>query len=216
MKMSSHIKKINIHFYYILIFLFSFLFSCVDDNVEKNPSRLFRPISFSASVSGSTVEFSWVPIKNATYLLEISRDSLLFDQDIQVFSVESVNKYIVEDLWGNSRYSARIKAVSLNPEVKDSEYQIITFITQTENIFYTLADEDIERNQVTVKWKEGKVVNRILILTNGSDDSAISLSEDDISSSKRIITGLLPGTNYTFRIYLDERLRGSISTKTKL
>lgn len=215
MKNISFMRRI-INFLLMLIGMTLLMASCREDNnVDKDLSRLFRPISFSVSVTGSTAEFSWIPIEDATYSLEISRDSMLFETDFQVIKLGNVDRHVVEDLWGNSRYSARIKAVSSNPATKDSEYQERVFTTQTENIFYTIEENDIEANQVLLKWREAKVVNLIVVSTSGADDVIISLSAEDVAASQKLISELTPDTEYTFRIYMDERRRGSVSIKTK-
>ncbi|HBL77909.1 MAG: hypothetical protein A2W90_01620 [Bacteroidetes bacterium GWF2_42_66] len=117
----------------VLCFLLSVV-SCDDDTSDYGiADQLFRPINFQAEVDdeiGNAVNFSWVPIKGTSYYsLEISRDSLQFKQDLQSFSIYDDDKFEIENLWSDSRYSARIKAISIDSKIKDSEYKQITFVT---------------------------------------------------------------------------------------
>lgn len=209
--------KYHIGLAFVLNFFMIFI-SCEDEKITNDnlPDQLFRPTLFTPHVNANDITFTWVPIKGASYSLEISRDSLQFQQDLQVFSInESKSTFEVKDLWGETRYSARIKSVSNDPGIKDSEYKQITFMTGAENIFYTVANEDIGINSILLKWVKGKDVSHIVVSTAGVDDRLIVISPDDISAGEKLIGGLNPGTAYTFKIYLGTRLRGTINTTTK-
>ncbi|MGV8096744.1 MAG: hypothetical protein AB2L24_33225 [Mangrovibacterium sp.] len=199
----------------LMLLCLSFLVSCEDETSPDDiPDQLFRPVAFTASVNSNIVTLSWVPIANATYSLEISRDSLLFENDIQVFSLDKAEEYMIEDLWSNSRYSARIKAISKNASINNSEYNQITFKTGSENIFYAIADEDIEHNSVLLRWDKNKNVDKIIVSTTGGIDVTIPLSAEDKSAGEKLIGNLEPGTYYGFKIYLGEMPRGSVSATT--
>jgi hypothetical protein len=202
-----------------LILFVPFLISCEDEIPTESietPDRLFRPVSFTAAIDGNDIKFSWgQPIKNATYLLEVSKDSLLFNNELQVFAFEDMTTYSLGDLWSNTRYSARIKAISKVSEIKDSGYKAITFTTGTENIFYTVDPIDIGSDEVILKWNNSKNVSRIVITTADVDDVIVLLSAEDKSSGQKLIENLSNNTNYTFYIYLGEMLRGTITVKTE-
>ncbi len=201
------------------VFLLSAIFcaSCDDDADVYVLSRMFRPIGFTSSVDGITVDLSWTPIAGATYLLEISRDSLIFETDIQEITLpEKTSSYRVEDLWGSTRYSARIKSVSSDPATADSDYQSITFRTQSENIFQPVAGSDIGTNHITVKWDNTKSVDHIDITATGVETVTVVLTDDEKSEGQKKITGLEPGTVYQFRIYQAERLRGLVTATTAI
>ena len=178
-------------------------------------SRLFRSPVITASVNGASVSFTWTAVGDGLYVLEVSRDSLLFSTDLQVFEVDGQVEYKVEDLYSLTMYSARVKAISANPEIDDSGYQEITFTTGQENIFYSVADGDIGTNSVLLKWGNGKDVSHIVISATGVDDRMVTLSNDDKSAREKLIEELNPGTAYTYTIYLGTRLRGTITATTK-
>jgi hypothetical protein len=106
------------------------LLSCEEDEeVIRQPSQLFRPVLFTSERNVDQVVLSWVPIKNAAYLLEISRDNLQFTVDLQSFPLEAGTKqYVLSNLQSGETYSARIKSVSNDPEISDSEFVVITFV----------------------------------------------------------------------------------------
>jgi len=124
-------KKFIIFISVLLISCIPFLIiSCEEDTpAVETVDQLFRPVLFVADVAGNEVTLSWVPIKNASYSLEVSRDSLLFTTDLKVFLIDGVKSYVVGDLLSNSIYSARIKSISKVDGVKDSDYKVLTFMT---------------------------------------------------------------------------------------
>ena len=199
-----------------LLSMGSILTSCSDDDEEeKSPSRLFRPIAFTSNISENTVGLSWVPISGATYLLELSRDSLLFETDVQSIPLGKVSYHNFSDLWSNTRYSARIKSVSANTNVADSDFQEITFVTQTENIFYMISDQNIGTDWVVINWLDSKSVSHVTVSTVGTPEVSLNISDDEKAIGEKQITGLTSGTEYTIRIYLSEMLRGTTSVTTK-
>jgi hypothetical protein len=180
------------------------------------PDQLFRPILLSATINnGNEVTLSWIPIANASSLLEISRDTFLFQNELQTFSLDGVSQYTIKDLWSNSTYSARIKAVSKDSNIKDSEFDQMGFTTQTENIFYAVTDDQIGTDYVLLKWDNSKNVSQLVLSADGGTETTIALSESDISGGQKLVEGLNPDTEYVFKIYLGEMLRGTISVKTQ-
>ncbi|MEA5126677.1 MAG: fibronectin type III domain-containing protein [Proteiniphilum sp.] len=206
---------------YILIvlgicFLTNFL-SCEKHNLEdpdNTTDRLFRPPTFSASVNANEVTLSWIPIANATYWLEVSKDSLLFETEPQQIELGEVNTYILTELWSSTRYSARIKAISKKTGVKDSEFIAVTFRTGVENIFFTPDEEDITETSILLSWDKNKEVDKVTISATGMTTRIVSLSQTEIVAGKANIEELNKATSYTFRIYKGEMLRGTITVMT--
>lgn len=199
----------------LILFLPMFLISCEEETTpDDTPDRLFRPALLTAGVDGNKVTLKWVPIANASYSLEISLDSLLFSNNLQVIPLDAVDEYIIGDLWSDTIYSARIKAVSKISTIKDSEYELVTFRTGVGNIFYAVADDDIGSNQVLLKWDKTKSVSKIVVSTANAEDVIITLSASE-EAGQKLIEGLNSGTAYAFKIYLGEMLRGTISVSTK-
>ncbi|MEL7589013.1 MAG: hypothetical protein AAGU19_20045 [Prolixibacteraceae bacterium] len=201
---------------FLVLFLSSLIVSCDEDpELSQTTDRLFRPALFTTGINGNEVTFSWVPISNATYILEISRDSLLFQTDLQVVPLGKVTIFEVKDLWSASRYSARIKAVSDNSAMGDSEYNQITFRTGTENIFFAPTPEEISATSVILRWDDQKAVSKIVVSSPEVAEYIRPLSEADIENGHALISGLNAGVTYVFKVYNGEMLRGTISVKTK-
>lgn len=101
--------------------------SCSDDDDVRVPDQLFRPAVFEADVQMDYVVLSWIPIKGATYYLEVSKDELLFQADLQKYNIKDASEFILDNLEAGKLYSARIKSVSIDPDIQDSEYAVLTF-----------------------------------------------------------------------------------------
>lgn len=125
-------NKYNIIIFHLILSFFTIiLFSCEEEEIVDNtPDQLFRPVLFKANTFATYVEFSWAPIANATYLLELSKDSLLFQNELQFFTIDGEPELKVGNLSSGTLYSARIKAVSSDSSIKDSEYKELTFRTE--------------------------------------------------------------------------------------
>ena len=202
-------------FCFLLLMPVGVFYSCEEDKLmEESIDQLFRPASLTANVDINKVTLTWVPTGDA-YLLELSRDNLLFERDLQSISIEGTEtKYVFDDLWSDSMYSFRIKALSKDELIKDSEFNQGTFITGTENIFYGVSVGDIQNNSVLLKWNMIKEVTKIVVSAAGSSDRTIALTSSDKLAGQKLIDGLDAGTNYTFKIYNGDMLRGTISINT--
>lgn len=189
--------------------------SCKKETTASDlPDQLFRPIKFIASINGNIANISWVPIAGATYSLEVSKDSLLFTNGLSVIPLDNAVSYAIQDLLSYTRYSARIKAVSKDASIRNSDYQSITFVTGVENIFYTVASSDIGKNQILVKWLTPKSVSQLVVSKAGVADEIIPLSASDQSIGQKLVVNLTNNTSYTFKIYFGSILRGTVSVKT--
>ncbi|MCD7972881.1 MAG: hypothetical protein LUG18_09500 [Candidatus Azobacteroides sp.] len=100
-----------------------------DDKTGDEPGQLFRPVLFSVESRTEPVILTWVPIKDASYLMEISRDSLKFEVELQRESLQTGTKELeLSGLMKGERYSARIKSISNNPAIRDSEFATLSFV----------------------------------------------------------------------------------------
>ncbi|MEI7504943.1 MAG: fibronectin type III domain-containing protein, partial [Paludibacter sp.] len=174
----------------ILLLISQVLLSCKDEVVVNNTAdQLFSPALFSAAIITNVASLSWTPIANSTYyVLEISKDSLLFTNELVADTIVDKYYYSIQDLWSNTRYSARIMAVSKDPKIKDSKFLAITFKTKTENIFYEVPAADIATNQVQLKWNALKQVSKIVYYVERSTNkTTIDLTSEEWA----FLTGLL-------------------------
>lgn len=204
---------------YIFVLIFTIVSSLVlssceeDEDIVKVPDQLFRPI-LSATVDGGQIDLMWTSVENATYYLEVSKDSLLFETDLLTATVEGRIYYRVDNLWSNALYSARIKAVSSNSDIKDSEFSELFVYTGEDNVFYTPEDADITATSVMLSWDLTKDVSNIVVSAEGVDDTSVTLTPEEILVGSKLIEGLSSNTEYTFQIYLGEILRGTVTVIT--
>jgi hypothetical protein len=125
----TRIKTSCIVIFSVFVMAMSLLSCEEDEEVVRQPGQLFRPVLFTSEADAGQVVLSWVPIKNAAYLLEISRDNLQFTVDLQSFSLEAgTEQYVLSNLQSGETYSARIKSVSQDLKISDSEFAVITFV----------------------------------------------------------------------------------------
>jgi hypothetical protein len=191
------------------------LFSCEKEETEIVKTQLFRPSLFRATANANIIHFTWTPIGGATYLIEISTVSD-FSGNIQLYTIEKGDEYEAEDLLSNTLYYTRIKAVSIDKSIKDSEYyKTVTVTTGQENIFNSISSEFLDRDHVFLTWDSIRTVTHIVVLKEETEVDHIPLSPQEVISGKKDITGLTPNTEYVFRIYNgDNWLRGTQTVKT--
>lgn len=209
------IKFLKFGFLPLCLLAVSFMASCEKEEVatENTLTQLFRPVDLAAEINGNNITFTWVPIKGASYSLEVRKNDAA-ENDAQVFSIDSTATFLVENLYSESAYTARIKAVSKDPAIKDSDYQELLFTTGIENIFYEVPDANISAGQVLLQWDPLKEVSAIVVSAEGVPDHTVTLSPAEISSGETQIGGLNPNTSYVFKIYRGDMLRGTISVMT--
>jgi hypothetical protein len=199
----------------LLIFGSLTLSSCLEEpKIEASmPSQLFRPIAFTGNVDVVTVSFNWAPIKNASYLLEVSTDE--FVQNITSVAIDQQSSFVMEDLRSQTRYSARIKAVSKDAGVRDSDYQTLVFTTGLENIFFQIDTAQITTETVDLFWEPLKTVTSLEIVKGDTLLKKVTLTAAQIETGNLLVDGLAPDETYTFRIFNGDILRGTTSAKTK-
>lgn len=208
-------KKILFTIFSIVSLLYVFN-SCKKE--EDKPSvlpYLFRPVGVNVDLNKTQATISWYKVDSAvSYTLEISQDSLLFQNIIVSDTVES-SPYIL-DLAGGVRYSVRIKANAADP-TKDSKFGgNITFKTPTENIFFSISDTDYIDNAAYIRWIAGSKVTHLLVKRDGYDPVKVELTEDEMASGVKYLEGLSGGVTYTIEIYNTDIIkRGTLVFTTK-
>ena len=195
--------------------------SCSDASEEMtsvNYARNFAPVGLEAKVRNNTnVELSWTVMAEAAhYIVEVYEDDELefAGTPIQTLTVlpEEV-PYTVTGLLGETWYSFRVKSVDANA-AKESKWSTASVETGKEQIFKTVADEDIKAKQVTLRWPAGEAAATIT-LTPGNIEYTIT--DADIAAGAATITGLTPETEYTAVMKRSNGLtRGTISFTTPI
>ena len=101
---------------------------------------------------------------------------------------------------GETQYTARIRALS--EEINESKWSAVSFMTEGENIFNSVKDENIEAHAVTLTWDAiDATATKIVLSADGKADITYTLKSTDIANKKAYIDGLEESTSYTAKLY---------------
>lgn len=199
--------------------------------VDESYSHLFRTTNLSlVETEPTSVVLSFNGVTSATkYVMEFSLDSLEFNEIIrtEVISADTLTPYstgkvmvqneyhkLIEDLYGTTTYSVRLKAIN-ETNGDESGWYGVSFKTPAEQIFTTVTPgiKDVQLN-----WDPEKTATNIKLGTIGEKDttwiSDLNITADMQKVGNGMIEGLNPGTNYIAQIYNDTFLRGTYKFKT--
>lgn len=195
-------------------FLLLGLSACEDYDfpVDKSYDKTFRPPSFKAeAIRATSVRLEWDPIYDAAqYVLELSQDSLVFDNPVQYELPLAQDSITLRDLYSATRYSARIRALGREGK-PDSEFNVLTFATLGEQIFTEVVpgfDDESNSNYLDLSWLEGSMVTHIEVLAVDAEPVVYALDEAAIESASFRLEDLAAATEYTIGIYRDANRRG--------
>lgn len=199
--------------------------------VDESYSHLFRTTNLSlVETEPTSVVLSFNGVTSATqYVLEFSLDSLEFNEIVrtEVIKADTLTPYstgkvmvqneyhkLIEDLYGTTTYSVRLKAMD-ETTGDESGWYGVSFKTPAEQIFTTVTPgiKDVQLN-----WDPEKTATNIKMGTIGEKDttwiSSLNITADMQKAGNSMIDGLNPGTNYIAQIYNDTFLRGTYKFKT--
>jgi len=209
--MKRLIKKIA---YIVCISVMFFTTGCNDifnQVTELNTSRLFRPISFAATVNKTQVTLSWVAVNNATsYTLQVSLDSLDYSKPVVDTTLTQLS--YVKEFAGATTYYAKIRANAIDTtKIKNSGFNsTLSFKTQSENIFGINVPFMTAMNTIDVKWLAKANVTHLIITASDNTTSTVSITSDEAIAGEKVIA-FLPNSNYTIQIYNKDIVRGKTS-----
>ena len=123
----------NRKIYFIAAFIMMLLAAC-DDNYtpDTTPKKLFRPTNFTWEVDpddNTVIIATWRSTKADSFLLQIAIDNTFTEGEVIEVMVEDKNHYEAKDLTPGQKYYARVKAVSADPAIADSEYSSVVSAT---------------------------------------------------------------------------------------
>jgi hypothetical protein len=201
-----------------------FTAGCEDELIEITElevSRLFSPTDVEAMIINQTsVRISWNPVKNSEYYIVEFYENTVQDTETPIEDVEptfegepvkvlpEVNyddlPVIVPGFAGETTYSIRVKAIG--DDLSESKWTAIAVRTRPEQIFYSVALEDITNTGVTLRWPAGEEATEIFI-TPG--DITHTLSTSEIENGVALIDGLNGETEYTAKLMNNGKTRGT-------
>lgn len=188
----------------------------IDPVVEELEfSRAFSPVGLDAVISNTrTVTLTWSSVKNAEkYLLEIydgetAPANLVHSAEVPATGDNQVTfTYILPA--GDTRFWARIKAVSSVQGVEESKWSQASFRTDPENLFNGFDTYMSAMNACIVQWEPGATATSLLFVSGGTQ-LPYTLSAEDLALGGRQVTGL-PNGVYEVRLMNGNFVRGRTS-----
>lgn len=225
------IKKYNILIVVLMMFIVGTFSSCEEFGfpVDESYKRLFSPVTFaSENLTATSIDLTFSKVSGAdSYVIEFSEDSLAFTAIVRTlqlkadtlsFASGSKTVYLtrVLNLKGATRYSARLKAVSTVGEIPESKWDLLTFVTRSEQIFRNVTVNEKTDVSVVLRWDAaGSGVTHIMMTnTQTNTSSRIDLTADDKAASMKLIEGLEGSTTYMAEIFNNDNKRGTITFRT--
>lgn len=196
----------------------SFAFVACEDKIdpvveEVTLARVLTPTGFTGAIRNlTTIELNWNIREDADYyIVEFSEDELQFNTIIRTVIVEPGELPLQETFFGDTRYSARVKAVS-NDGVPDSNWSALTLRTQPEQILLPIVvNQDIGIFETTLKWPAGQQATRFVI---NPGNITRDITAGEVAAGAATLTGLSSYTNYSVIMYAGNSQRGSTKFKT--
>lgn len=216
----------------VLIIVFLSMFSACEEfgfPVDESYNRLFSPVTFaSENVTATNADFTFSKVSGAdTYVIELSEDSLVFGTIVRTLELKadtlnfvsgSKTNYLirVSDLKGATRYSARLKSVASSGDMPESKWDLLSFVTRSEQIFKNIISAEKTDMSVILRWDAaGSGVTHIMMTNNVDNSSArVDLSADDKAASMKLVDALKGSTIYTADIFNNDNKRGTVIFRT--
>ncbi len=174
--------------------------SCKDDIDpvidELSYSRAFTPIGLKAEISNvTTVTLTWTAVKDVDhYVVEIYIGTDLTAANL-VSTTNVTSPRLVYSLpSGDTQFTARVRSVSSNEGVAESNWTTVAFRSGPENLFtgYNVTLNGV--GAVTVTWTPGKSVTRLLFINN-TVETSFDISAAEATAGSKNVTGLTKGRN---------------------
>ena len=159
------------------------LAACVDDNdwgTDSNYNRAFSAHDIQVTPSATTATVTFDALSSVDYyLLELNTDSLYLEEQHEGSRIETITSspYVIEGLSGETKYFLRIRAYSKDGAQPSlwSYYEdgdLRSFVTDGEQIFYTIATADVTSSTIRLSWLEDAEVTRIVYYVADNPDDA--------------------------------------------
>lgn len=195
--------------------------SCKKDEVELGPVRQFMPSGDIKAVGGATsVYISWKAAinadTNATYTVEISKDSL-FTGDAEFTYITDTSAITLYDtqIVAKTDYYARVKTNDADPSLDSKWVTSSSFRIQGEQILLPVNDVDLKHTSVILRWTARAGLTKLVLTPEGGNAQEYTLDQTDLDSNFKFIDSLTPVTNYHAQIYADAKEVGYLDFETK-
>lgn len=185
----------------------------VDPLVEElDFDRVLGPANLTSRIRNlTTIELNWNLRDGADhYVVEFSEDSLEFGTIIFTDEVTADELPYQHTFAGETRYSARVKAVQEGLE--DSNWAITTIETAQENIFLPLPGENVQDIYAILLWQAGAEVTHFLISPGNTERP---ITDDEKAAGEATLEDLSGSTDYTVTLYNGTKRRGVVTFSTQ-
>lgn len=197
----------------------------IDDIHELSLDRLLSPTNLIGKVNSKVnITASWNAMDGAAaYTIEFYEEDPNCEGTPIVSETIEDTEFTKEGLNGETEYTIRVKSIAEG--LSDSKWAVITRSTEvTEQIFKTIEDTDVNDKTVTVKWDVNATINGSKtakeILLSWTDEKkkaqkkTVQISADEAAASQKVISELIPSTDYEIRIKNDEGKTLGVKTFT--
>jgi len=190
----------------------------MDEITELKLDRNLSPVGIEAKGVGETsARLQWTATEGATsYEIEVfADDSLTFEGTPAKTMSVTTNEARLTDLVYDTKYSARIKALTEGQPNRDSKWAKVFFRTSAQQIFNSIKEEQIADRSVILTWPEGEAATKIVVTAVEAKTSFTrELTADEVAAGKAVVEGLQPETKYSFVLYNGEKKRGTREATT--
>ena len=217
-------KKINIFVKCLLALVMVAVTSCSDAPDEITSyllNRNFSPVDFDVnSVSTTAARLQWTPVDRADkYVVELFADDSLTFAGSPAKVVETESSSIeVTGLVYDTKYSARVQAITTSDPSRTSKYSEVFFRTSAQQFMNSFKEENIADRSVTASWDVEAVGAEVTALraldAKGKIVSTKELTAEEKAAGRATIGGLSPETVYTIKLLNGEKERGSRTVTT--
>lgn len=190
----------------------------MDEITELKLGRNLSPVGIEAKgVSETSARLQWTATEGATsYVVEIfADDSLTFAGTPAQTLTSTTNEVRLSNLVYDTKYSARIQAVTEGNESRTSKWHGIYFRTNAQQIFNAIKEEQIADRSVILIWPEGEAATKIVVTeVEGTATFVRELTANEVAAGKATVSGLKPETKYNFKLFNGEKQRGNREATT--
>lgn len=209
-------KKIKNHIYFLGLAIMLILAGCsdiADEITSISYGRLFSPTELTAKVINKTnVRMTWKSVKGAeSYTIEVFENGDLNFEGTPYKSITGITDkaYTVTGLQGETAYSIRLQAISSSKP--SSTWVTASVTTDTEQIFYAVAEDDIKAKEVTLRWPAGETATQISL---SPGDITHTITAEEIAAGAATIQNLTGETTYTAKLLNGTKVRGTMQFTT--
>lgn len=210
-------RIVHIGLLFVLVGMISVSFTACDDKIdplieELEFDRALAPLELRAFIRNQVaIELNWDVREDVDhYTVEFSQDSLEFSSIIRTVTVMLDELPLLESFESETRYSARVKAISADGKA-DSKWTTITIMTALENIFLPIQDGDIEALSATLRWPANSDVTHFIIVPG---DVQRPITAQEKADGTATIEGLTGNTEHTIQMFNNTKQRGAVTFTT--